>query len=1319
MSRASGKKTTPKSPPSQPVEYRLPLAHTCFVTGIPEIIRQPLLVLDGELRVLCANPAFYQTFQTTPAETEQRCLYQLGNGQWDIPELRQRLQQTLPDSAPVSDYAIEHDFPVVGKRVMLLNARSFQMEGAQACHILLSLEDITAQRQAEIMLQQSEQRYRIISELVSDYTYAFRIDAGDRLELEWLAGNFTGITGFTLEEAQARGGWAALLHPDDLPLALERKHRLMTGEVDVTEYRIIHKDSSIRWLRDHGHPEWDTEKTRVARIFGAAVDITEKKQQEHAKEAQALVSQMLQEDLDLQPLLERLLQAACHAITAADKGSILLADEHDNLRLRALIGYTDPRVHSASFPPSHGYSARAFRECRPFNIYDAHIDSPIRYDGEIEEIRAVQSAIVTPLIVKGKPIGVLSLDNASRTGAFSDADLRVLIIFGDTAALVIERTRLFEETEQHLRELQTLQQVSAALSHASDTSAMAHVFVENAARAVGATAGSIYLLEESSGDLVAHGWFNPQGKWVNGIENVFRHTPGEGVTGHVAVSGEIYTFADWRSDPITVIKPGEEQLLEPLRSGISLPLRAGERVIGVMNIWYDHTHTPGESEKRLLAAIADMAGNALQRAWLDERTHQRLEELSVLHTASQILLTTGLETDAVYIAIHNAVAKVMPCEAFVIVLEDPVSQDYDAVYLFDRGGRHPGMRIPRGTGLSGQVFKKGETLFISDLAQSTADYVHFGDPQSVRSVLAVPLRQGEHVFGMISAQCYQPDAYHTGHRNLLETLAAQFSTTVASARLFEETQQRLRELELVASLSATLRTAVTRAEMIHTLLEQLMVQMRTEGAAFEAVDLPSGNVITEHAVGVWESLKGIIIPAGEGLSAVVLQSGQPYLNNQAHQDKRLFVPRTQGGYNAIAGVPLRTEERISAILWVGSRRPMNKYDARLLTSVADILANALLRIALYDETRRRLEQVQALQTIDRVITTSLDLRFSLDALLEQTHSYLGMDAAGVLLYNPRTLMLEYAAGRGFLTRSYETSRVRLGVGQAGKVALERRAAHTSQLSSADPAFVRKQLITHENFISYCGAPLVAKGQVKGVLEAFHRTPFEPDAEWLSFFEALAHQAAIAIENAQLFESVQQSNLELSLAYEATIEGWSHALDLRDRETEGHTLRVTDLTLQMAWRMGMDEQQLVHLRRGALLHDIGKMGVPDSILLKPGSLDDAEWEIMRKHPRYAYEMLYPIQYLRPALEIPYFHHEKWDGSGYPHGLSGEQIPLAARVFAIADVWDALTSDRPYRPAWSNEKALEYIRSQAGSHFDPQVVGVFLDVITPYLNRELQE
>lgn len=193
------------------------------------------------------------------------------------------------------------------------------------------------------------------------------------------------------------------------------------------------------------------------------------------------------------------------------------------------------------------------------------------------------------------------------------------------------------------------------------------------------------------------------------------------------------------------------------------------------------------------------------------------------------------------------------------------------------------------------------------------------------------------------------------------------------------------------------------------------------------------------------------------------------------------------------------------------------------------------------------------------------------------------------------------------------------------------------------------------------------------------------------------------------EKLQKAHQRLLEAYSATIEGWSHAMDLRDQETEGHSQRVTELTLKLAQTFGIEGDELVNIRHGALLHDMGKLGIPDSILQKPAKLTDEEWVKMRTHPQLAYNMLYPVEYLRPALDIPYCHHEKWDGSGYPRGLKGDQIPLSARIFAIVDVWDAVTSDRPYRPAWSREQALNYIREQSGTHFDPQIVEQFFKLI----------
>jgi len=359
--------------------------------------------------------------------------------------------------------------------------------------------------------------------------------------------------------------------------------------------------------------------------------------------------------------------------------------------------------------------------------------------------------------------------------------------------------------------------------------------------------------------------------------------------------------------------------------------------------------------------------------------------------------------------------------------------------------------------------------------------------------------------------------------------------------------------------------------------------------------------------------------------------------------------------------------------------------------------------------RRRLKRLDALRNIDTAITAGVDLRLSLDALVRQATAHLQVDAACVLLYNQEANVLEYAAGYGFRFGDFRSTRLRLGEGLAGRAALERQTLLVADLNSEAEAIANKTAFAQEEFFAYCAVPLVTKAQVVGVLEIFNRTPLDTDSEWLEFLETLALDAAIAINNATLFDDLKRSNVELALAYDTTLEGWARALDLRDEETEGHTRRVTELTERLANELGISGEELVHIRRGALLHDIGKMGIPDSILLKPGSLTEDEQEIMRRHPVYAYEMLSPIEYLRPALDIPYCHHEKWDGTGYPRGLKGERIPLSARIFAVVDVWDALLSDRPYRAAWSREKTEKYILEQSGKHFDPRVVDAFLRFI----------
>jgi len=360
--------------------------------------------------------------------------------------------------------------------------------------------------------------------------------------------------------------------------------------------------------------------------------------------------------------------------------------------------------------------------------------------------------------------------------------------------------------------------------------------------------------------------------------------------------------------------------------------------------------------------------------------------------------------------------------------------------------------------------------------------------------------------------------------------------------------------------------------------------------------------------------------------------------------------------------------------------------------------------------QRQFTRLDALRTIDLAISNSFDLRLVLIIFIEHVMRELDVDAAVILLYNPVNQTLEYGSGAGFRTSWLQRMVMRVGESYVGNTILgQRTLTMTSNLANISQHKDWPLFIAEEGFVSGVSSPLISKSEVKGVLQIFSRSPKERDEDWKNFFELLAGQISLAIYNADLYEQLQRSNQQLSLAYDATLEGWVHALDLRDREMEGHTQRVSELTVELSKAMRMTPDEVPHLRRGALLHDIGKMAIPDSILLKAGPLSEAEWEIMRQHPKYAMDLLAHISYLEKALDIPYCHHEKWDGSGYPRGLRGSQIPYAARMFAVIDVWDSLITPRVYRPAWPEDRAIKYIREQAGIQFDPEIVQAFIKMM----------
>lgn len=397
----------------------------------------------------------------------------------------------------------------------------------------------------------------------------------------------------------------------------------------------------------------------------------------------------------------------------------------------------------------------------------------------------------------------------------------------------------------------------------------------------------------------------------------------------------------------------------------------------------------------------------------------------------------------------------------------------------------------------------------------------------------------------------------------------------------------------------------------------------------------------------------------------------------------------------------------------GSGNPLVSRAIQDITHVSQSLSTLEQTIA--EEIQSKQNQLKALMEIGSVINSSLGRKRVLEEVMDSLVKLMRAERGFLILLDPIDGKWKAETSRGIDqvnldAEAFKVSRTIVRkVAETGEPVLTTNAQH-------DPRFGGQESVIAFHLRSILCAPLKLKDRLIGVLYVDNRVRAgifqESD---LRLITAFADQAAVAINNADLFENLKKTNfqleaanIELGIAYEATLRGWVRALDIRDKETEGHTQRVTVLTQRLAQKMGVDRNALEHITRGALLHDIGKMAISDEILRKKGSLTPEERAVMEEHPVHAYKMLSPIEFLRPALDIPYCHHEKWDGTGYPRRLKGEEIPFAARIFSVIDVWDALTSERPYHKALPHHEVRQKIKADADKHFDPRVVEAFMDL-----------
>ncbi len=581
-------------------------------------------------------------------------------------------------------------------------------------------------------------------------------------------------------------------------------------------------------------------------------------------------------------------------------------------------------------------------------------------------------------------------------------------------------------------------------------------------------------------------------------------------------------------------------------------------------------------------------------------------------------------------------------------------------------------------------------------------------------------KDGSKIETLVSATPYEIGGKLVGYQGFIHDITDEL-------RAKDEKEQTRIQQELIDDLALEIGTSLKLEDMYQSIAEHVQELIMADSLNIFKYDQSQHLIQLEyvwkssHQAGTAENKSDRFDMLDQDLRDQFLNDKVPLIIDKLEQYRdENDLEGDDHGNCATLLAPVVVENQVIAVLQLLSRHAdcYNNADLLLITRMANVVAIGLQKSYLFQESQTLVKKLSSLHRIEQVILENLSLPSTLDILVDNLVRELGVDAADILYFHPVLRTLKFITQTGFRENILQHLDLEIGEGLAGQAAETKEMVQVLDLSKDGRKDNRSADFSSEDFVSYFAVPLHVKNRMVGVLEIFHREKLDPDQDWIDLLEMIAGLAALAIDNQNLHDDLTRSRNKINLGFDAIIKGWAQALELRGIESEGHWRRVEDLTLKLAAKLGLEGDTLVDLRRGALLHDIGKMGIPDQILLKDGRLTKEERKLIGRHPLDAYELLQSIDGLHSALDIPLYHHERWDGNGYPHGLRSEDIPLPARIFAVVDVWDALQTDRSYRKAFPRSEALFHMKNQSGKHFDPGIVKAFLELIEEEYQEDQQ-
>ncbi|MDD2998319.1 MAG: GAF domain-containing protein [Candidatus Riflebacteria bacterium] len=845
--------------------------------------------------------------------------------------------------------------------------------------------------------------------------------------------------------------------------------------------------------------------------------------------------------------------------------------------------------------------------------------------------------------------------------------------------------------------LSVLEEASNIMNSTLEFQNLLEFLMDIAIEITGATCGALLLRKENKSYLEVA---VARGKYPQEVKTI-RVPFGQGITGWVARNKETLNV------PNVLLEPRYIETPESIYSELAVPLLVGEKLIGVVSVDSSEINAFSKDDVLSLNTLASMVTKVLENARLLANSNQKLKELSRLFSISEALSVRSLDRDG-YCLILKELCDALDCNAASLML---YNSDREELCMRASSGlpeELDTLTITPGKGYHGWVSVHRKALLIQDVHRdNTIARNNFLD-QFAKSLLIVPLlTPDDRLVGALGV--YHRDESETiseSDQHLLNTVGRIITSHFENERLFNDSRRKLDYLSTLYKVGSSVSKTLNISKLFDTILQQVQEVMEVENCSLMAYDPLTESLSLDAAIGLPSNMVGQIqVKIGDGIAGWVAQNLQPVLLRDVSKDARFANHQGRLDYKtrSVLSVPILHNSSLLGVLNVNNKRSGDAFfedDLNLLLGISGQISQAIANASLHERTDMQVAELSLIQELGKAVNSSLDLDSVLNYFIDMTTRITDSDRATLMLFDDVTGELYVEVYRGFDDMGVTEVRLKLGEGVAGRAAQLRKPIKVDNTGKS-PDYKDLPGIARKTDLTLISAPLINKDNLVGVINCERvlskKGPFA--IENLDLLETLASQASIAIENARLYHNLLNVYLE-------TIRSLAAAIDAKDSYTHGHSRRVTDLSVGISLEMGLPRSEVDTIRHASLLHDVGKIGISEQILLKPGRLTDDEFETIKSHPHIGAGILNSIEFLKSVCEIIKHHHERYDGKGYPDSLSNEEIPLGSRIICVADSFDAITSCRPYRKPLTFDEATEEVVRCAGSQFDPQVVEAFV-------------